>query len=109
MCSSRFREVICLKHRTTHLGYGSREMGVLTSIRMVGDCVDDAVAESFFATLECEFIDWRSFQTLPEARMPIFEFIEGWHNTTRRRSRAGLSQPERLRAGRGANGSAPRG
>ena len=46
----------------------------------VGDCFDNAMAESFFATLECELIDRTSFPTQAEARMAIFEFIEGWYN-----------------------------
>jgi putative transposase len=43
----------------------------------VGDCFDDAMCESFFATLECELLDRRHFKTQIEARMAIFEFIEG--------------------------------
>ena len=42
----------------------------------VGGCFDNAMAESFFATLECEFIDRRVFRTQAEARMEIFEYIE---------------------------------
>ena len=38
------------------------------------------MAESFFATLECELIDRRSFRTHAQARMAIFKFIEGWYN-----------------------------
>jgi Integrase core domain len=46
----------------------------------LGDCFDNAMCESFFATLECELLDRRRFKTQIEARMAIFEFIEGWYN-----------------------------
>ena len=52
----------------------------------VGDCFDNAMCESFFATLECELIDRRRFKTQSEARMAVFEFIEGWYNPHRRHS-----------------------
>ena len=52
----------------------------------VGDCFDNAMCESFFATLECELLDRRRFKTQIEARMAIFEFIEGWYNPHRRHS-----------------------
>ena len=46
----------------------------------VGDCYDNAMCESFFATLECELIERRSFRSHSEARMATFDFIEGWYN-----------------------------
>ena len=49
----------------------------MTSTGSAGDCFDNAMAESSFATLECELSDRRSFRTQAEARMAIFEFIEG--------------------------------
>jgi hypothetical protein len=52
----------------------------------VGDCFDNAMCESFFATLECELLDRRRFKTQVEARMAVFEFIEGWYNPHRRHS-----------------------
>ncbi len=52
----------------------------------VGDCFDNAMCESFFATLECELLDRRSFKTQAEARMAVFDFIEGWYNPHRRHS-----------------------
>jgi transposase InsO family protein len=52
----------------------------------VGDCFDNAMCESFFATLECELLNRRSFKTQVEARMAVFEFIEGWYNPHRRHS-----------------------
>jgi hypothetical protein len=52
----------------------------------VGDCFDNAMCESFFATLECELLDRRRFKTQTEARMAVFDFIEDWYNPHRRHS-----------------------
>ena len=78
--------------RYTSLAFGKRcrEMGVVTS---TGDGYDNAMAGSFFATLECERLDRRAFHTQVEARMVIFEFIEGWYNTHRRHSALGSLSP----------------
>jgi len=72
----------------TSLAFGKRcdEAGVRPSMGSVGDCFDNAMCESFFATLECELLDRRRFKTQIEARMAIFEFIEGWYNPHRRHS-----------------------
>ena len=67
-------------------GKRCREMGVRPSMGSVGDCYDNAMAESFFATLECELLDRHTFRTHAEARLAIFEFIEGWYNPHRRHS-----------------------
>lgn len=74
-------------------GKRCREMGVRPSMGSVGDCYDNAMAESFFATLECELIDRSTFRTHAEARMAIFEFIEGWYNPHRRHSRLDYRSP----------------
>ena len=71
-------------------GLRCREMGVRPSMGSVGDCYDNAMGESFFATLECELLDRRRFENQAVARMAVFDFIEGWYNTDRRHS--GLSQ-----------------
>ena len=52
----------------------------------VGDAYDNALCESFFATVECELIDRRRFRSQAEARMAVFTFIEGWYNPRRRHS-----------------------
>jgi len=72
----------------TALAFGRRcdEAGVRPSMGSVGDCFDNAMCESFFATLECELPDRRHCKTQIEARMAIFEFIEGWYNPPRRHS-----------------------
>ncbi len=59
----------------------------------VGDCYDNAMCESFFATLECERLDRERFETRAEARMAVFEFIEGWYNPHRRHSALDYQSP----------------
>ena len=58
-----------------------------------GDCFDNALCESFFATLECELLDRRRFRTQAEAKMAIFDFIEGFYNPRRRHSALGHESP----------------
>jgi len=52
----------------------------------VGDAYDNTPCESFFATLECELLDRHRFRIHVEARLAIFDFIEGWYNLRRRHS-----------------------
>ena len=59
----------------------------------VGDAYDNAMCESFFATLECELLDRYRFPTQLEARMAVFDFIEGWYNTQRRHSALDYDSP----------------
>lgn len=68
-------------------------MGVRPSMGSVGDCYDNAMCESFFATLECELLDRRKFRTKAEAGIACFEFIEGWYNPSRRHSALGYNSP----------------
>jgi putative transposase len=79
----------------TSLAFGKRckEMGVQPSMGTVGDAYDNAMAESFFATLECELINRRSWQTKAEARLAIFAWIESWYNPLRRHSGLGQRSP----------------
>ena len=68
----------------------------------VGDCYDNAMAESFIATLECELLDRTSLSTHAAARAAVFAFIEGWYNTRRRHSALGYLSPlefDRLHVG----------
>ena len=87
-------------------GKRCREAGVRPSMGSVGDAYDNAMAESFFATLECELLDRRRFKTQAEARMALFAFIEGFYNPRRRHSALDYLSPiafERRHAGdRGA-------
>lgn len=59
----------------------------------VGDCFDNAMCESFFATLECELLNRRRFHTQAEAKRAVFQFIEGWYNPRRRHSALGYLSP----------------
>ena len=69
------------------------EMDVRPSMGTVGDAYDNAMAESFFATLECELIDRRVWKTHTEARHAIFTWIEAWYNPKRRHSSIGQISP----------------
>ena len=68
-------------------------MGVKPSMGTVGDAYDNAMAESFFASLECELINRRSWKTKAEARLAIFTWIEAWYNPLRRHSGLGQRSP----------------
>jgi putative transposase len=72
----------------TSVAFGQRckEAGVRPSMGSVGDAYDNALCESFFASLECELLDRRSFRSHAEGRMAVFRFIEGWYNLRRRHS-----------------------
>lgn len=88
----------------TSLAFGNRckDAGVRPSTGSVGDAYDNAMCESFFATLECELIDRHRFRSHTEARMAVFHFIEGFYNPTRRHSALGYLSPleyERRRHG----------
>jgi putative transposase len=79
----------------TSLAFGTRcaQMGVRTSMGSVGDAYDNAMAESFFATLECELLERRSFESKAQARTALFSYIEGWYNPRRRHSALGYQSP----------------
>ncbi len=79
----------------TSIAFGQRcaKAGVKPSMGSVGDCYDNAMCESFFATLECELLDRQRFRSQAEARRAVFEFIEGWYNPRRRHSSIGYLSP----------------
>ena len=79
----------------TSIAFGKRcrDTGVRPSMGSVGDCFDNALCESFFATLECELIDRSTFRTQAEARLAVFEFVEGWYNPHRRHSAIDYHSP----------------
>lgn len=79
----------------TSIGFGMRckEAGVKPSMGSVGDCFDNAMCESFFATLECELLERNRFKTRAEAQLKVFEFIEGWYNPHRRHSALDYQSP----------------
>ena len=59
----------------------------------VGDCYDNAMAESFFATLKCELLDRIRFPDPKAAGDAVFGFIEGWYNPHRRHAALGYLSP----------------
>ena len=79
----------------TAVGFGlrCRAAGVRPSMGSVGDCFDNALCESFFATLECELLDRVTLRTPREARTVVFDFIEGWYNPRRRHSALDYESP----------------
>ena len=81
----------------TSVDFGRRchKAGIRPSMGSVGDCFDNAMCESFFATLECELLDRHEFRTRAEARRAVFNFIEGWYNLHRLHSSLGYDTPIR--------------
>ena len=79
----------------TSVAFGQRcdAAGVRPSMGSVGDCFDNAMAESFFATLECELLARTTLKTQAEARIAVFTFIEAWYNPHRRHSALGQMSP----------------
>lgn len=79
----------------TSLAFGNRcnDAGVRPSTGTVGDAYDNAMCESFFATLECELLDRNRFRSHSEARIAVFHFIEGFYNPSRRHSALGYLSP----------------
>ena len=80
----------------TSLAFGQRlqEAGLLASMGAVGACYDNAVAESFFATLKVELLHRQVWPTRAAAERAIFEYIAVWYNRQRRHSTLGYATPE---------------
>jgi putative transposase len=74
-------------------GRRCREAGITPSMGSVGDAYDNAMAESFFATLECELLHRHRFRTRTEARVAVFDYLEGFYNPHRRHSALGQLSP----------------
>ena len=70
-----------------------KELKINPSMGTVGDAYDNAMAESFFATLECELIDRRVWKTKQQAQREIFVWIESWYNPRRLHSKIGYLSP----------------
>jgi putative transposase len=77
------------------LGFGqaARDAGIAISMGSRGDAYDNAVAESFFATLKKELVHRRSWQTKRELGSAVFEYIEAFYNRERRHSTLGMLSP----------------
>ena len=69
-------------------------LGVKISMSRKGNCWDNAVAESFFGTLKAEHVDFEHYETLEQARMSLFKYIEGFYNRRRKHSFLGYLSPE---------------
>ena len=81
------------QYTAIEFGRRCREANVRPSMGSVGDCYDNAMCESFFATLECELLDRVTLRMPAEARTAVFDFIEGWYNPTRRHSSLDYESP----------------
>ncbi|HZP15324.1 MAG TPA: IS3 family transposase [Nocardioides sp.] len=76
----------------------ARANGMVLSVGLAGECWDNAVAESFFATIKRELIDTRSWPTRAGLHRAVFEYIEGWYNTRRLHSSLGYMSPAKYEA-----------
>jgi putative transposase len=81
------------QYSSIEFGHRCRDAGVRPSMGSVGDAYDNAMCESFFATLECELLARCRFKTQAEARNATFAFIEGFYNKRRRHSSIGYLSP----------------
>jgi len=81
------------QYTSIEFGQRCREAGVRPSMGSVGDAYDNAMCESFFATLECELLARCRFRTQAEARSAVFAFVEGFYNPRRRHSSIGYLSP----------------
>jgi putative transposase len=81
------------QYTSVAFGQRCRQAGVLPSMGSVGDAYDNALCESFFASLECELLDRYVFKSHAEARLAVFRYIEGWYNPHRRHSALDYQSP----------------
>lgn len=81
------------QYTSVAFGLRCKDAGMRPSMDSVSDAHDNAICGSFFATLHCELLDRGKFRTKAAARIAIFEFIEGWHNPSRRPSVFGYNSP----------------
>lgn len=81
------------QYTSTAFGKKCQQAGIAQSMGRVGDAYDNAIAESFFATLETELIHQHRFKNHTQARTAIFDYIEGFYNPHRRHSAIGYQSP----------------
>ena len=101
MALSRRRPAPGLIHHSDHgsqytsLAFGTRcqQAGIRPSLGSVGDCYDNALMESFFATLECELVAREHWRTHAQARTAVFAYLETFYNPRRRHSSLGYLSP----------------
>jgi transposase InsO family protein len=88
--SDRGSQYACGEYRTP---LTTHQMTCSMSMSRTGNCWDNAVAESFFATLKTELVDAAQWVTHHSARTALFEYIEVWYNRQRRHSSLGYLSP----------------
>jgi transposase InsO family protein len=71
---------------------------IVVSMSRKGNCYDNAVMESFFSTLKCEWVSHQDYHTRTQARLDVFEYIAGFYNTVRRHSALGYLSPNQFEA-----------
>lgn len=81
------------QYTSVAFGQQLQAAGILPSTGSVGDCFDNAVVESFFASLKIELVDRQVWPTRNAARLAIFEYVEVWYNRQRRHSTLGYLTP----------------
>ena len=81
------------QYTSFRFGRRCKEAGIRPSMGSVGDAYDNAMCESFFGTLECELLDRRRFRSQVEARMAVFDYLEGFYNPRRRHSALDYKSP----------------
>lgn len=88
---------LCPRHGSQYtsfaLGERLQQAGILGSMGSMGDALDNAVAESFFSTLQVEVLDQKKWATRAELRLAIFDYIEVFYNRQRLHSTLGYFSP----------------
>jgi transposase InsO family protein len=87
------RPVVFGQYVSLAFGQAARDAGIARSMGSKGDCYDNAVAESFFATLKKELVHRHSWPTRRELIGEVFEYIEAFYNRLRRHSTLGMLAP----------------
>jgi len=87
------RPIEFTQYTSLAFGHQLQASGLVASMGTVADCFDNAVAESFFATLKCELLYRRSWPRRQDAQLALFTFIEAWYNPRRRHSTLGFLSP----------------
>lgn len=86
------------QYTSRDLAHLAHNNGVVLSVGRTGVCWDNAVAESFFATIKRELVETRPWPTRAGLRRAVFSYIEGWYNTRRRHSSLGYLSPSAFEA-----------
>jgi putative transposase len=92
----------------TSLSFGKRleEVGIVPSMGRIGSALDNAISESFVATLKAELVSWSRFPSREAAKTAIFEYLESFYNRTRIHSSLGYKSPVDFEEGRMREASA---